>query len=428
MTEKLLVSKRRLHLEKNYLLILAFLTFIYATFTPAKEHWWTDYIYLLGHQTYLLHDFFEVAGVSATFVNVAIHFAVAYILNVRNNLIHLTGFQLAAIGIFVGHAFFGTHLVNILPIILGVVIYARRTGHSFKIYTNLSLFATSTAPIVSFVMFSQGVSVFSVFLGIGVGLLLGYITPPLAEEFIKFHRGYTLYNAGFTCGIIGLFAYVVLRYLGYDVPTVFVLSTEAHNYLLCFISFLNLSLLCLSLIGMNYNESVEKFLKLNRRVGRLPDDFLLKYGWRVAFFNMGLMGIVYSGLILAFGITLNGPIAGGIVSIIGFSAFGKHLRNTLPIAAGVIVAAYFSENSFTTIGFPLSLLFGTALAPLAGYYGLIVGMIAGFFQFNITQSVIGLHFGLSLYNNGFSSGFIAAFLTTIAENSIGHKPKLTKNK
>ena len=407
---------RQLNLEKDNLLLLAVGTFIFGLLTPAKTNWWSDYGHLLTQQTYLIHDFFAVAGIAATFVNVALHLAIAYYLNIRNQLTRLTGFQMAAIGIFVGHSFFGTHLVNILPIILGVILYAKLSHQSFKIYTSISLFTTCTAPAVSYVMFSHGVSLFSVLGGFLLGLALGFVTPPLAEAFLKFHQGYTLYNIGFTSGIIGLFVYACLRYFRFEIPETQLLSTEAHDYILVYIFSICLLMLGQALIRLDFQDFRVKFIKLSHRVGRLPDDFVIKYGRKTAFFNMGLLGLVYLSLLLVLGIRLNGPIAGGLMSIIGFAGFGKHLRNTLPVAFGVIIAACFADEPFGTIGFSLSLLFGTSLAPLAGYYGIIVGMIAGFFQFNITQSVIDLHLGLCLYNNGFSSGFVAAFLVPILES------------
>lgn len=409
--------------EKDYLLLIAVATFLYALMVPARTSWLEDYAYLMTHQTYLLHDFIEVAGVSATFVNIAIHFGVAYYLNSRNTLTHLTGFQLAAVGIFVGHGFFGTHLLNITPIILGVVLYSLKLGQSFKIYTSLSLFATSTAPLVSYVMFVNGVTLWSILAGFGVGLVIGFITPPLAEAFLKFHQGYTLYNIGFTCGIIGLFAYACLRSLGFEIPSVQLLSQTSHTYLLAYLLAICLPMMLFSLFMGDWDDLKLRFGKLNHRVGRLPDDFVIKYGRRVVFFNMGLMGLVYIAIVVGLGFQLNGPIAGGILSIVGFASFGKHLKNTLPIAVGVFLAAYFSGQSITHIGFALSLLFGTALAPIAGYYGILIGLFAGFLQYHISQSLIGLHLGLSLYNNGFSSGFVAAFLVPIFESII---PKNTK--
>lgn len=205
------------------------------------------------------------------------------------------------------------------------------------------------------------------------------------------------------------------------------ISQGNHNYILIYLLILLIPMLVLSLLKDDWSELKQKLIKLNRRVGRLPDDFVIKYGRRASFFNMGLMGVVYLSIILSMGFELNGPIAGGLLSIIGFSAFGKHLRNSLPIAAGVILAAYLSSQATTGVGVALSLLFGTALAPLAGYYGVLVGIFSGFLQYNVSQSMLGLHLGLSLYNNGFSSGFVAGFLVPILETLVD-KTKLREKR
>lgn len=409
------VEKLKINWEKDYLLWMAIFTFIFALWMPDRSELLKNYWHLLTHQTYLIHDFFEIAGFSATFANVALHFGLAYYLNIRNNLTHLTGFQLAAIGIFTGHSFFGTHLLNILPIIIGVTLYARWSGQSFKIYTTLSLFATATGPVVSYLLFANGFSLGSLLLGMGVGLILGFITPPLAEEFLKFHQGYTLYNIGFTSGIVSLFAYACMRYFGVNVTTEMKVSQDAHGYLLIYFIILCFTFIAFSLHKADFPDLTTKFLKLNRRVGRLPDDFVFKYGRRISFLNMGVMGLAYLLLTQAFGMSMNGPIAGGLLSIIGFSGFGKHLRNTLPVALGVFLAAYFSGQDLTSLGFALPLLFGTSLAPISGYYGLLAGILAGFLQYNVAQSVVALHLGFNLYNNGFASGFVAGFLVPILE-------------
>lgn len=416
----------QLNLEKDYLLLMALLTFVYAMFMPDSRSWFTSYLTLLGHQTYLMHDFFAIAGISGTFVNVALHFAIAYYLNIRNNLTHLTGFQLAAVGIFVGHSFFGTHILNIAPIIAGVILYSRWMGQSFKLYTSQSLFATSTAPLISYLFFYNGLSVKSVLLGIFVGMLVGFVTPSLAEAFLKFHQGYTLYNTGFTTGIIALMVYAVLRYFSFDVSSVSVLSNHAHWYVLVYVAIISLCFMIIPLVGANYEDIKMKYTKLSHRVGRLPDDFVMKYGRRTTFLNMGLMGAIYTLLILMMGMPFNGPIAGGLMSIIGFAAFGKHPRNTLPIVVGVLLAGYLSFGSLNHLAIVLPVLFGTALAPIAGYYGIIAGVLAGFLHYNVTQSVLGLHLGLSLYNNGFSTGFVAAFLVPILESIKDQFPNKVK--
>lgn len=414
MTNQVII--RRLHLDngKNALLLLGLITLIFALLMPDRHQILANYGKLLSHQTYLVHDFFEIAGLSATFLNLALHFLITYILNIRNNLNQLTGFQIAAVGVFTGHSLFGTHLINVFPIILGIVLYSHWTQQSFKFYTSQSLFATATAPLVSFIMFYDGLSLGSFFLAIIVGLTLGFITPPLAEEFLKFHQGYTLYNIGFTTGIIGFISYTCLNYLKIKTPRVLILSETAHPYLIFYISGLCLLLIAFSFIGSKFGNLKQKFVKLNRRIGRLPDDFVLKYGRPTVLFNMGIMGLVYLFIILLLGMPINGPIAGGILSIMGFAAFGKHLRNTLPISLGVLLAALVAGQKLASLSVILPILFGTALAPIAGYYGIFVGMLAGFLQYSAVQIIFSIHSGLSLYNNGFTSGFIAAFIVPIA--------------
>ena len=63
----------------------------------------------------------------------------------------------------------------------------------------------------------------------------------------------------------------------------------------------------------------------------------------------------------------------------------------------------------------LSALFGTTLAPVAGFYGFGWGALAGFLHMAVTMNISYLHGGLKLYNNGFSGGFVAAALVPLIE-------------
>ena len=47
--------------------------------------------------------------------------------------------------------------------------------------------------------------------------------------------------------------------------------------------------------------------------------------------NARINGIIGTLFILAIGGDLNGPTVGGILTIMGFSAFGKHAFNILPL-------------------------------------------------------------------------------------------------
>ncbi len=58
----------------------------------------------------------------------------------------------------------------------------------------------------------------------------------------------------------------------------------------------------------------------------------------------------------------------------------------------------------------LAALFGTILAPIAGYYGWSWGIIAGFLNSSVALNSGVLHSGMNLYNTGFSAGIVAAVL------------------
>ena len=56
---------------------------------------------------------------------------------------------------------------------------------------------------------------------------------------------------------------------------------------------------------------------------------------------------------------------------------------------------------------------GHTLAPIAGRFGIIAGIFAGFVHVSMAFNVGYLHGGINLYNNGFSGGFVAAMLVPI---------------
>jgi hypothetical protein len=129
--------------------------------------------------------------------------------------------------------------------------------------------------------------------------------------------------------------------------------------------------------------------------------------------NMGLLGLVSLLYVRLIGGDLNGPVLGAVFTIVGFSAFGKHLRNILPILAGVYLASHIQVWEVTTTTTVIAALFGTTLAPIAGEFGWKWGVAAGFFHMAMVMNVGYLHGGMNLYNNGFSGGIVAAVFVPV---------------
>jgi multisubunit Na+/H+ antiporter MnhE subunit len=128
---------------------------------------------------------------------------------------------------------------------------------------------------------------------------------------------------------------------------------------------------------------------------------------------MGLSGAVGLVYILAIGGDLNGPTIGALFSIVGFAAFGKHPRNILPIIAGVFLGSLVKPWGVADPSVQLAALFGTNLAPIAGYFGWHWGIVAGFVHSSAALSVGVVHGGLNLYNNGFAAGIVASILVPV---------------
>ena len=91
----------------------------------------------------------------------------------------------------------------------------------------------------------------------------------------------------------------------------------------------------------------------------------------------------------------------------------KHIGNVWPILAGVFLANLLNVHELNATTALLGALFGTTLAPIAGFYGPIYGIVAGVLHMAMVSNISYLHAGMNLYNNGFSGGFIAAALVPL---------------
>lgn len=402
-------SKRR-----NYLLILFFYTIAFSIFMPDRQHFLEKLRLLLSEQTYLVHDFIEVAGLSVTFFNVAIHIFIVYLLLLRYGTREVNGLELAAVGTFIGHSFFGTHFLNVLPIILGGVAYARICKVNVSTTQPFILFATGTAPIVSYLALGSG-HIFDNFLNsVFWGFLLGFLTIPLANHFYSFHKGFSLYNFGFTTGLISMISLLFLEYFGITYPPQkIVLSDFSIFPILYYLGIILLIFIYLLKVQPRFSSAGYKNLINEYKQG--SNDFVELVGLNNTLYNLLINGIIYFFIVLIFSGKVTGPTLGGLLNLLDFSAYGKHFYNCYPISIGIIIGALLSKVSFNELQFQLSLLFGCGLAPIASRFGWGFGVIAGLLHFNLVLVTFILHKGLSLYNNGFSTVLVAAVLYPILE-------------
>ena len=365
----------------------------------------------------LLTDYLAVGGLGATLLNAGLCGLAAALL-IAFCRVEINGPFIAAVYTVAGFAFFGKNIFNIWPILGGVYLLSLYQGVSFRNNLLVALFGTTLAPLVSFFSFGAGLAwPVGVAAGVAFGLLAGFILPALASHMLRFHDGYNIYNVGFTGGIIGSFLIANARSFGFEVEPVTVL---AEGYDLFFKVFLGAVFLAFILAGIIISRTgsgglVKSLKRINRSTGRLVSDFTVIGGYPATFFNMGLMGFLSILFVLLVGGPFNGPVIGGILTVVGFASFGKHPRNCLPILMGVVAASMLKIWETNATAVIIAGLFGTTLAPVAGQYGIFAGIAAGFFHLSIVMNVGFLHGGVNLYNNGFAGGFVASFLVPVID-------------
>lgn len=394
-------------------LILGFCIFVFY----ERENVLAGILKIITSPAILITDFLVIGGIGAAFLNAFLIFLFNFTLS-RLLKIEITGLLIASFFTVFGFSFFGKNILNILPFYLGGILYSIFEHIDFKeIFITIS-FTSALAPFVSEVAFRVDTTDTSYINAIALGIIIGFIATPLSKKMANFHEGFNLYNLGFTGGILGAVITSILKLFNFPITPQRIISTEFDLALkiICTSTFLTLII-----IGFFINESSFRgYLNLLKDSG-LKSDFIKKYGFGLTFINMGIMGFVATGFVIIIGETLNGPLLAGILTVVGFSAYGKHFKNTIPILLGVYLAGWGSSTNGFTIA--LSALFGTSLAPVTGVYGIIWGIVAGWLHLAVVQSIGTVHGGLNLYNNGFSAGIVASILLPIMDMIKDHKDK-----
>ena len=108
----------------------------------------SGYQKILFSNDLLITDYFGVANLGATLFNAGILGILALLL-IKLEHTRLTGINVAAVFTVIGFAMFGKNILNVLPIILGVKLYAYYQQEPFNKFVVIALFSTALAPLVS---------------------------------------------------------------------------------------------------------------------------------------------------------------------------------------------------------------------------------------------------------------------------------------
>jgi hypothetical protein len=210
-------------------------------------------------------------------------------------------------------------------------------------------------------------------------------------------------------------------------------STERQRYFIISILLVVLALAALlhqAIIGeapllRSILKSFEGFISLQTKPARLINDFTLSSGVGGAYLNAAIMGTLTLLIIRVNGVRLSGPTVAAILTIVGFSLFGKTPLNTAPIILGVYLAGRIVKKPFKN--YLLIALFGTAGGPIFSFIfaesGLspmvalgaaaAAGIVFGMVLPSAAMAMLRMHEGFNLYNIGLTVGFLSLFAASI---------------
>ena len=424
-----LIQKFKGNEMKYFFIATVVLLYIAAFLCGSPREIWEGMIGIVRTRDALITDYIAVAGAGACFMNAALVSTIGLTVTLATG-IPFTGPTIAALFINIGYAFWGKNAVNILPVLLGTFLYAKSHHLHFGRYIYTALFGTCLAPFVTEVVYLLPFSLpVNIVFAVLAGVVIGYLLPPIAAHTVSMHMGYNLFNVGFAAGVLAFVLFCILRSFGVEAQTVLIWQEGRPLWMMVSLYgyFAASFLLGYFLSG----RKLSKLIALFRHPGRAVADFVLMDGPGATLMNMGLVGVIGLTYILLVGGDLGGPVVGGLLMAFGFAAFGAHGKNYPPVVLGVFLFSLISTHTLTTPGMQIASLFAVGLAPIAGQFGPLAGVLAGMLHGAIVMCTSSMYGGLNLYNNGFSAGWVAIFMVPVLESFItrfGDKKTRRRNK
>lgn len=409
------IRDRQRPLSRNMqYLMLTMVPIYFFAIGLAVQPWdgiWRGLITIVKEPDFLITDYFAIGGIGAALINASFltlaSIAILYYLKME-----VDGHTIASCFLMFGFSLFGKNILNIWLILLGVYIYARYHKKSLTEYIYVGFYGTSLSPIITMIMqIGELPLAVKIILSLIAGTTIGFVLPPLSTHLYYTHKGYSLYNVGFSGGIIATVIISLFKSFGLETETRLIWSA-GNNRL--FIGILSVFFGAMVLVALGSSRhTFKRYLNILKTYGIGGTDYVKEDGFSAVLLNMGMNGFVSMFLLVMVGGDLNGPTIGALFTIVGFGATGKHLRNILPVMLGVVFAGFFKTWNTSDPGPALALLFSTTLAPIAGEFGIIAGLLAGFLHSSVAINVGIIYGGMNLYNNGFAGGILAAFMVPI---------------
>jgi len=373
-----------------------------------------DYVTILTSPSILLTDYISIASIEATFLNAIITTFASYLL-VRILKQEISAPIIAAFFMIFGFSFFGKNIIGVTPLYLGVFLYSKINKIQVKAVIITLLFSSGISSLVSFLLFGTAMHfLVAIPVALLIGMVVGYLVPILNAHTLRFHQGYNLYASGFSMGLLSLIVYGVLLALGINVNRP-ILTIDFNHQIFLYSLLFTLGVI-LTIVGFLKKDLLNNYKKILNSSGRLITDYFRISNISTTLFNMGTLALLCSVTALVLQFQMSGALFGTIIAVVGFGTFGKNSFTCAPILLGAILAVYFFPSLSFDTGTTIAIFFATALAPMTKEFGIFGGMLVGAIHVIIISLTLNFQGGFDLYNNGFSTGFIAAICVPVFES------------
>ena len=377
-------------------------------------------------------NYFELGGFAATFLNMGL---VGLFCTVLVCLPGSKPNQVTTLGVLltIGFGSWGMNLLNMIPTVLGVMLYALVKKEKLGAVSNAMLYSTGIAPLISDLLFRYpgldyvGFNWLGFGLAIFVGLIIGFFLPAGLAHAPNVHKGYDHYSAALPIGMTAFFLRVVLYnvMLGWKIGDVGKLSTmgaltttaAAGANTFCLVVFA-LCIVFALLMGCKPKD----YWKLLKDSGH-GVCFTTKYGYAPFLMNVGVFGLMIVGYFNLAGWidgrdVWTGMTFGIVFCMLATCNSGSHPGNVWPIMVGYMAASFLfgwifkllgGDNYGLTIGSQtilIGLCYANGLSPISGKYGVFHGMLAAGLHYLLVSAVPDMHGGFCLYNGGFTAALI----------------------
>lgn len=121
--------------------------------------------------------------------------------------------------------------------------------------------------------------------------------------------------------------------------------SQRKNYF--YLIFTGVFFLIIGLLSDSLSNNLVGLMVIMTSPSNLLTDYIALGGFGSAFMNVGLLTL--SSVLLAYRhkVMLNGAMFASILTVSGFSFFGKNLYNSISIILGVYLYAYFMHKPFS---------------------------------------------------------------------------------